>query len=352
MNEHAVVAFDDVSKRYGAMAEPAVSAVSMTIGAGEFFSVLGPSGSGKTTALRLIAGFEHPTSGRVLIDGADVSRLPPNRRDVNTVFQNYALFPHMTVADNVGYPLRMRKVARSDSARRVGEALEEVGMSAFTDRLPHQLSGGQRQRVALARALVGRPKVLLLDEPLGALDLHLRQQMQNTLKQLQRDVGITFVYVTHDQGEALAMSDRLAVMSNGVIEQIGTPQEVYHRPATRFVAGFIGRANLVECPVREGHAELSGRRVSVPGVADGTVWLSFRHEAVRLGDAGRSDTDLVLAGRVVDIVFLGEASEIVVDVGGGRSLVSRVVTDRRAIIDRGDLVEVRVSPDDVVVLDV
>ena len=207
--------------------------------------MLGPSGSGKTTTLRMIAGFELPTEGEVLLNGADVSRLPPYQRDVNTVFQDYALFPHMTVGDNVGYGLMVRRVGRAERKARVGEALEMVRLPGFEKRKPGQLSGGQRQRVALARALVNRPKLLLLDEPLGALDLKLREEMQIELKAIQKDVGITFLFVTHDQDEALTLSDRLAVFNGGRIEQVGSPAEVYENPATAFVAGFVGTSNLI-----------------------------------------------------------------------------------------------------------
>ena len=240
----AAVALDDVVKRFGDVV--AVDGVSLDIRPGEFFSLLGPSGSGKTTCLRMIAGFEQPTSGRILLDGRDVSDLPPFARDVNTVFQDYALFPHMTVAQNVGYGLMVRKLPASERASRVADALEMVRLEQLGDRKPGQLSGGQRQRVALARSLVMRPKMLLLDEPLGALDLKLRQAMQIELKEIQQEVSLTFLYVTHDQEEALTMSDRLAVFNQGKIEQVGSPAEVYERPATAFVAGFIGVSNVLE----------------------------------------------------------------------------------------------------------
>jgi putative spermidine/putrescine transport system ATP-binding protein len=233
-----------VRKSYGAVA--AVAGVDLTVGRGEFFTLLGPSGSGKTTLLRLIAGFERPDSGGIEINGRDVSGLPPYLRETNTVFQDYALFPHMTVAENVGYGLRIKGVSRHDRPARVSAALEMVRLGPLGARRPSQLSGGQRQRVALARAIVNHPGVLLLDEPLGALDLKLRQEMQLELKRIQKEVGITFVYVTHDQEEALTMSDRIAVMADGVIEQIGSPVEIYERPASEFVAGFIGISNLLE----------------------------------------------------------------------------------------------------------
>ena len=234
----------EVVKRFGDVA--AVDGVSIDVQPGEFFSLLGPSGSGKTTCLRMIAGFEHPSEGRIMLDGRDVSDLPPFARDVNTVFQDYALFPHMTVADNVGYGLMVRKISRAERAPQVENALRMVRLEHLGDRKPGQLSGGQRQRVALARSLVMRPRVLLLDEPLGALDLKLRQAMQIELKEIQQEVGLTFIYVTHDQEEALTMSDRLAVFNVGRVEQVGSPAEVYERPATAFVAGFIGVSNVLD----------------------------------------------------------------------------------------------------------
>src|SRR3954469_16809650 len=223
----------------------AVDGIDLDIADGEFFAVLGPSGSGKTTVLRMIAGFEQPTSGVIELGGVDATRIPPFRRDVNTVFQDYALFPHMTVEQNVAYGLRVRKVPRPERARRVSEALEMVRLPDVGRRQPSELSGGQRQRIALARALINRPRVLLLDEPLGALDLKLREQMQVELKAIQRQVGITFVFVTHDQTEALTMSDRIAVFNAGRIEQTGPPEEIYERPHTAFVAGFVGTSNLL-----------------------------------------------------------------------------------------------------------
>jgi len=252
-----------VRKAYGTV--EAVAGVDFEVAAGSFFTLLGPSGSGKTTTLRLVAGFERPDAGTIRLAGADITGLPPYTRDVNTVFQDYALFPHMTVAENVGYGLRVRKVGRAERRRRVSEVLETVRLAEYGDRKPIQLSGGQRQRVALARSIVNRPRVLLLDEPLGALDLKLRQEMQGFLKSLQRELGMTFVYVTHDQEEALTMSDRIAVFNHGRIEQIGAPEEVYDRPATEFVAGFVGTSNIVE---REGR-RLCVRPERIAFAADG-----------------------------------------------------------------------------------
>ena len=238
----------------GAFPVVAVDGIDLDVRDGEFFSMLGPSGSGKTTTLRMIAGFEQPTAGRVLLHGRDVTDVPPFDRDVNTVFQDYALFPHLSVADNVAYGLMVRKVPKPERTKRVAEALRMVRLEGYDRRKPAQLSGGQRQRVALARALVNRPRVLLLDEPLGALDLKLREEMQIELKSIQQQVGITFIYVTHDQEEALTMSDRLAVFNAGRIEQLGSPAEVYERPKTRFVAGFVGTSNLLTGEVAAGRA--------------------------------------------------------------------------------------------------
>jgi putative spermidine/putrescine transport system ATP-binding protein len=298
--EQSAVRLDGVRKHFGDVV--AVDGVTLEVTPGEFFSLLGPSGSGKTTCLRMIAGFEGPTEGRVLLGGRDVTDLPPYERDVNTVFQDYALFPHMSVLENVAYGLRVKKVAKAERRERATEALEIVRLSGFERRAPSQLSGGQRQRVALARALVNRPTVLLLDEPLGALDLKLRQAMQIELKRIQREVGITFVYVTHDQEEALTMSDRLAVMNAGRIEQVGPPVEVYERPATDFVAGFIGISNILE---RDGRH------------------FTIRPEKIRiLSDGESSDKDAhVETGRIQDVVYLGSVTRYVVELDEGGQLV-------------------------------
>jgi spermidine/putrescine ABC transporter ATP-binding subunit len=314
-----VVELVSVTKVYSDGADPAVSDLDLSVHEGEFFSLLGPSGSGKTTTLRMIAGFERPTVGRVKLGGSDVTTRPPYKRDVSTVFQNYALFPHMKVKDNVAYPLKMRGVARKEVRVRVNEVLERVAMNGFESRLPHQLSGGQRQRVALARALISRPKILLLDEPLGALDLKLRESMLLVLKHLQRDVGITFLYVTHDQSEALAMSDRLAVMNQGRIEQLATPTVVYESPATSFVAGFIGKTNLLECVRGSARtARAGGLVIQLPAdVARERFTLSVRPEAITLGEASRS-LENHYAASVVEVLFLGHERELILEVSAQR----------------------------------
>lgn len=347
-----VVSFAHVVKRYKGAVINALEGIDLSVRAGEFFSLLGPSGSGKTTCLRLIAGFEQPDSGVIALDGTSVVGAPAYRRDVNTVFQNYALFPHMTIAENVAYPLRMRKIPKSEIAPRVADALDLVSMTGFEARLPHQLSGGQRQRVALARALIGRPRVLLLDEPLGALDLQLRQQMQTVLKQLQREVGITFIYVTHDQGEALSMSDRLAVMSAGRIEQVGTPREIYYAPATPFVAGFIGKANIAPGEVVRSDAGVIGHwgelTFPVPDSTPiGSCYFSLRPEATRLG----SDAELIRAeGVITDVVFLGDSCEVVMS-ASGLDLIAKVPAHIGFQCHVGEAATVSFSPVDVVRVD-
>ena len=320
--QHPVVELRSLTKFYPGAAEPAVSDINLTIQEGEFFSLLGPSGSGKTTTLRLIAGFERPSVGRVFLGDVDVTGRPAYKRDVSTVFQSYALFPHMKVQDNVAYPLKMRHVGRVEIRTRVSEVLERVAMTGYEKRLPHQLSGGQRQRIALARALVSRPKVLLLDEPLGALDLKLRESMLLVLKHLQRDVGITFIYVTHDQGEALAMSDRLAVMDAGRIEQIAPPAVVYERPSTSFVAGFIGKTNLLPCEGGEGQTARCGPLVfQLAGETKRERFmLSVRPEAITVGEASRQLANHFV-GQIRDILFLGHEREVIVIVGEQRIVV-------------------------------
>ena len=291
----------DLAKDFGSVR--AVDGVDLEIADGEFFSMLGPSGSGKTTVLRMIAGFEQPTRGSIELAGADVTGKPPFARDVNTVFQDYALFPHMNVLENVEYGLRVKKVPRAERRRRANEALETVRLGGHAARRPSQLSGGQRQRVALARALVNRPKVLLLDEPLGALDLKLRREMQIELKEIQRDVGITFVFVTHDQEEALTLSDRIAVFNDGRVQQVATPRELYEQPQSAFVAGFVGTSNLLVGPAARA---VIGR--------DGV--FSIRPEKIHLDPAPdfvATDGASTVEGVVREVVYLGSANHYVVD---------------------------------------
>jgi spermidine/putrescine transport system ATP-binding protein len=337
-----------VSKDFHAHGEviAAVKDVDLAIRQGEFFSLLGPSGCGKTTTMRMVAGFEDCTRGSVFLYGQDVTGVPPNKRDVNMVFQSYALFPHMNVYENVAFGLRRRKIAASKITSRVREMLEIVDLSGREKRRPRELSGGQQQRVALARALVNRPRALLLDEPLGALDLKLRQAMQVELKRIQREVGITFVYVTHDQGEALTMSDRIAVMNDGVIEHLGTPREIYEHPATRFVAGFIGTSNLLTGKVssvvggRDGSAVIQvspdeqvivpmGDHVFSPG---DDIELTVRPEKIGLS-LGRPDTGphlpspelpdghCLLRGKVTEVVYLGTATNFNITTSTGAEVV-------------------------------
>jgi len=302
------IRFDQVSRYFGEV--KAVDHVELEIGDGEFFSMLGPSGSGKTTCLRMIAGFDTPTSGHIYLYGQDVSNLPPYDRNVNTVFQDYALFPHMTVGDNIAYGLMIKKVSKPEQKKRVDEMLELVKLSGFSGRKPSQLSGGQRQRVALARALINHPKVLLLDEPLGALDLKLRQQMQVELKSIQQRVGITFIFVTHDQEEALTMSDRIAVFNEGKIIQIGSPAEIYEKPASPFVAGFVGTSNLVS-------GEAAKR------ITGSEQMFSIRPEKIHLGsENSASDKDMISVDGVVrDVVYLGLFTRYLVEIEGGTDLV-------------------------------
>ena len=306
------IEFAGVSRHFAEVR--AVDNVSFTIADGEFFSMLGPSGSGKTTCLRLIAGVEQPTAGRILLHGRDMAGVPPFERDVNTVFQDYALFPHMNVRDNVAYGLMIRKMPRNERYARADEMLEMVKLSGLGERKPGQLSGGQRQRVALARALVNRPSVLLLDEPLGALDLKLREQMQDELKTIQRQVGITFIYVTHDQGEALAMSDRIAVFNLGRIEQIGAPAEIYDRPSTAFVAGFVGVSNLIDGAAAQ----------RIVGEARP---FTVRPERIRIAASGAATAGAAAPadgcsadGKVAGLSFLGATTRYKVDIGNGTEL--------------------------------
>ncbi|XVV09030.1 ABC transporter ATP-binding protein [Actinoplanes sp. CA-131856] len=355
------IEFAGVLKNYLSHGEtvPAVKRTDLAIAQGEFFSLLGPSGCGKTTTMRMIAGFEEPTAGTVFLDGKDVTHVSANKRDVNMVFQSYALFPHLNTYQNVAFGLERKKTGKDEIKRRVGEILEIVSLTGMEKRSPREMSGGQQQRVALARALVNRPRALLLDEPLGALDLKLRQQMQIELKRIQREVGITFVYVTHDQGEALTMSDRIAVMNAGVIEQLGSPREIYEKPATRFVAGFIGTSNIVDGRVERvegGLALLSYTaqdRVVVPvegSVRTGDkVEVSIRPEKIDLHRGVPPVTATggsVLSGTVTEVVYHGTSTNYTVATAAGADFT---VFDQNAsnaddLADRGDRVYLTWAP--------
>ena len=351
------IQLSNLEKRFGEIR--AVDGVSLEVVGGEFFSLLGPSGCGKTTTLRMIGGFELPTGGRVLLRGRDVTMDPPDKRPVNMVFQNYALFPHLDVSENIAFGLRRRKVDKAEIKRRVGEALDLVHLAGYAKRKPNQLSGGQQQRVALARALVNRPNVLLLDEPLGALDLKLRKQLQVELKRIQVEVGITFVYVTHDQEEALTMSDRIAVMNHGRVEQLGTPDDLYERPRTRFVADFIGTTNLLCGSVESiaaGTAIVrlgSGERCIVAGrglaVGD-PVELSVRPESVELRPSnGTTHSPTPIAASVEHVAYLGSSVQYIVRTTGGLSITALThKTGERLAVGRA--IDVTWSPAEALVL--
>ena len=346
----AAIELRGVSRRYGGTV--AVEALDISIEQGEFFTLLGPSGCGKSTTLRMLAGLERPDKGRVLLSGRDVTDQPPERRDVSTVFQDYALFPHMSVADNISFPLRMRHVGRNEVRARVATIIDRVGLVGLERRRPMELSGGQRQRVALARSLVWRPAAILLDEPLAALDRKLRLSMQSFLKDLQRDVGVTFVYVTHDQGEALALSDRLAVLRHGTVRQIGDPQEIYRRPTSIFVADFVGATNLISgtlvggghpCRIAVSGSAPVGARPAGPAVREAptgsAVVVAVRPEWVEIRRAATVHEDGALIGRITNIDHLGATRETIV-----RSPVGEI---RVVALNREDPEALRVG-DDVV----
>ncbi|GAA1852991.1 ABC transporter ATP-binding protein [Microbacterium koreense] len=325
------VSLAGVTKQFGDMT--AVRELDLRVRAGEFLSMLGPSGSGKTTVLRMIAGFEEVTSGSIRIGNQDVTRLPAHQRPVNTVFQDYALFPHLSIADNVAYGLKVRGESKADRIASVTAALEQVRLQHVADRLPHQLSGGQRQRIALARALILRPRVLLLDEPLGALDKQLREEMQIELKSMQREVGITFIFVTHDQEEALTLSDRVAVFNDGRIEQVDTARAVYEYPETEFVARFLGLSNIIPAPLA---AQLTGSDRAI----------SIRPERVRLieGDAAPRPHDVILDGTVAEVVYTGPTTRVLVDAADGLRIIAETPNSHHPSadvrVDRGDRVRV------------
>jgi putative spermidine/putrescine transport system ATP-binding protein len=330
-----------LTKVFKGSARPAVDAVDLTIRAGEFMTLLGPSGSGKTTTLNMIAGFEDVTSGRILLDGADIARLPPYRRNLGMVFQNYALFPHMTAAENVAFPLRQRKIGKAEIARRVAEALELVHLGEHGDRLPAQLSGGQQQRVALARAVVFAPRALLLDEPLGALDKKLRETLQLEISRLHRELGITFVFVTHDQEEALALSDRIAVFRDGRIEQVGTPAQLYESPVSRFVATFLGDSNVFPGRIRDGLVDTGWctLHTAAAGPSGEPVALVVRPEHLRIGPAQGAGAN-TLSATVTDVVYQGAFRRVLVLFDGGGAGQVRDSAGTGAAVAVGDRVQV------------
>jgi len=343
------IVLERVTKRFGDVT--AVNDLSFTIRAGEFFSMLGPSGCGKTTTLRMIAGFETPDEGRILLQGSDVTVTAPQKRNVNMVFQSYGLFPHMTVAENIAFGPRIKRLGRSETDARVNEILRTVRLEGMADRRPSQLSGGQQQRVALGRALVNRPAALLLDEPLGALDLQLRREMQLELKDLQTRTGTTFVYVTHDQEEAMTMSDRIAVMSAGVVEQLASPRDLYQRPASAFVAGFIGTSNLITVrPTRRDTGLIvmdlgGGERILAPdpGTGASEALITVRPEWIKLGAAGDDARTSLVSGTVADVVYLGSVTQLLIDLPtGDRLSVHRLNDEIDAVEHRpGERVRLR-----------
>ena len=322
----AAISLRNISRHYGPV--KALDGIDLEVRPGEFFAMLGPSGSGKTTCLRLIAGFERPTAGHVAIFGEAVEDVPPYRRNVNTVFQDYALFPHMSVVENVGFSMMLRKMPRADRTREAEAALELVKLSGFGQRRPSQLSGGQRQRVALARAIVNRPKVLLLDEPLGALDLKLREQMQEELKVLQRSLGITFIFVTHDQGEALSMANRVAVFNEGRVMQMGTPEEIYRRPQSRFVADFVGSSNVLP-------------PAFVAAFAGEQRWASLRPESIRVTRPGADGAHFI--GTVLTRSYQGSTTRLGIDLGG--QILHAVAPSADSLPAEGDTVGLGFSTD-------
>ena len=333
----------DVTKRFGTVT--AVDALSIQVLPGEFLSLLGPSGCGKTTTLRMLAGFEDPNEGQIKISGTAVQGVPPHKRDVNTVFQNYALFPHMSVSENVAYGLRQKKVDKGEIGRRVGEALEMVKMGKLAARKPRELSGGQQQRVALARALVNRPSLLLLDEPLGALDRKLREEMQIELKLLQSQLGITFIFVTHDQDEALSMSDRIAVMLDGRIEQLADPDTVYDHPESAFVAGFIGKQNFFEGTSQEGGTVVEGdgwtfrSSLGPIGAVDGQAALaSVRPEAIQMSEAEPPGGKNAISGELASVSHLGDVIQFVVITPGRKEIIARLPRPRAPRLEVGGTV--------------
>jgi putative spermidine/putrescine transport system ATP-binding protein len=351
----ARVIFDRIEKQYGTVL--AVNDVSLDIAPGEFVTLLGPSGSGKTTTLMMLAGFEIPTAGEIYVDDDPIAAVPPYRRNIGMVFQNYALFPHMTVGENIAFPLQMRKMSKAEIGRKTREVLDLVGLPGYEARYPRQLSGGQQQRVAVARALVFNPRVLLMDEPLGALDKQLRERLQLEIKALHDQLGVTIIYVTHDQEEALVMSDRIAVMNDGHIEQCGPPTELYDEPQTRFVASFIGESNFIEGTI--GSVDAAAASISAPGIgelraparpglkAGAPVALTVRPEKIVFSDNGASSAANAVDGAIEDVVFVGEMRRYVVALPGGQRLVLKA-QNRSGVRNyaRGDAIRVAWNVDD------
>ncbi len=351
VTEAIAVAVNDVVKTFGHgdHAVRSLDHVSIDIRRGEFFTLLGPSGCGKTTLLRMIAGFDVPTSGAILLDGADITHLPPNRRPVNTVFQSYALFPHLTVAENIGFGLQMQGRPRAEVRATTERMLALVKMETFANRRTSQLSGGQQQRVALARALAPQPKVLLLDEPLSALDLKLRKEMQVELKRLQTETGITFVFVTHDQEEALTMSDRIGVMNAGHLQQVGSPRDIYTRPATRFVAGFIGETNILPASAVPGGVRLgNGMALELLTACTGAVTVTIRPEQISVLPAGQG----AMPATITNLVYFGTDTHCYLRLSDGAEVIARVPSSGRdALLEKGQAVSVSFAPDAAQVLE-
>jgi spermidine/putrescine transport system ATP-binding protein len=352
-----IVQLQNVEKQFGT--ELVVKGIDLEVEKGEFLTILGPSGCGKTTTLRMIAGFETPTDGQILLEGQNVVDIPPYRRDVNTVFQSYALFPHMTVYENVAYGLRMKGVPKSAQSQRVQEVLHMVQLESLGNRKPMQLSGGQQQRVAVARALVNNPKVLLLDEPLGALDLKLRKQMQIELKHLQQQLGVTFIYITHDQEEALTMSDRIAVMNQGRIEQVAAPKDIYENPQSKYVADFIGETNLLEVKILS-HAgpgvvldflgkKLGGRMGNNQAMAE-RMMLSVRPERIRLSKEADPVWPFALSGRVEEMIYVGSIVRTMVRLTDGTQIFTMTPSQGKASFVKGDQVWLSWEEEDGIVI--
>jgi len=346
---------ENLVKSFGATT--VVKGVSLGFQKGEFVSLLGPSGCGKTTILRMIAGFEHPTSGRILVEGKDLTVLPPNQRKIGMVFQAYALFPNMTVADNIGFGLKIAGMPKPQREARVEEMLKLIGLSGFGKRYPFELSGGQQQRVALARALAPSPRMLLLDEPLSALDAKIRVSLREQIREIQRELGITTVFVTHDQEEALSISDRIVVLNAGNVEQFGKPFEIYNRPSTRFVATFVGTLNTITAQVTDAASKtvtIGATRATIPALPAAartgeTIALTMRPEAVAL--ANGADRDIMLEGKVAEVAFLGSVIRLKVDLGGNLISLDTFNDQRTPPPAHGSMVRVGIAADDVLVLD-